>query len=250
MKIILNIATHGDEKIGSKVAQEIEKLNIDKDILTVLIANQKAFDLGKRCIDQDLNRSFPGNQNGNYEERRAYELSPIIKSADIVIDIHSTTSELKDAVIVTKLDDKTLECIKVIQPKHALVMKATKDNALISQAKVGIAFEYGKDNDQATVKKTTVGIKRLLNHLGLISRKIPKSKIKTTYYDVVATVEKPEGYTLLKTIKNYRLVSKGKVFAKNGKHTIVADQDFYPILFGNSNYEEIFGFKAVKINIT
>ena len=66
MKIILNIATHGDEYIGFKVTTEIRKLNIDKNILEVQIANEKAFALKTRYLDQDLNRSFPGKQDGNY----------------------------------------------------------------------------------------------------------------------------------------------------------------------------------------
>jgi succinylglutamate desuccinylase len=62
MKIILNILTHGNERIGLKVAREIEKLNIDKNILSVQIANKKAFEFKKNFIDQDLNRSFPGKK--------------------------------------------------------------------------------------------------------------------------------------------------------------------------------------------
>ncbi len=249
MKILLNIATHGNEKIGQRVVKELEKLNIDKKTLVVQIANERAFRLNKRCIDQDLNRSFPGKKNGNYEERRAYELSPIIKSADIVIDLHSTTSALKDAFIVTKLDKKTLEYTKVIQPKYVLIMNATKNNALISQAKVGIAFEYGKDNDIFVVRKIVIGVKKILKHLKIIHANLPNSKIVTSYFDVTSTVDKPKGYKLLKKIKNYKIVCKGEVYAKKGNLKLIAKKDFYPIIFGDKNYKDIFGFEAKKINI-
>ena len=155
MKIILNILTHGDEEIGLKVAKEIKKLNIVEKFFSIQIANEKAAKLSKRFIDQDLNRSFPGKSNGNYEQRLASKLLPVIKSADIVLDIHSTTSNLKDALIVTKLDKETLKYIKIIQPKYALLMNITKSNALISNAKVGLAFEYGKDKNVRVIKKST-----------------------------------------------------------------------------------------------
>lgn len=249
MKVIINIATHGDEKIGVAVAKNIEKLNIDKNTLAIQIANMRAFRLNKRYIDQDLNRSFGGKKDGNYEERRAYELSPVIRSADLVIDIHSTTSSSKDAVIVTKLDKKTLKYVKAIQPKYVLIMNATKNNALISQAKIGIAFEYGKDKDQATIRKTTFGIKRLLNYLGIINTKIENRKVDAEYFEVGSIVPKPNGFKLIKGIKNYKLIKKGSVYAAKKDKELRAKSDFYPILFGEKKYENFFGFKGRKIKI-
>ncbi len=247
MKIILNILTHGDERIGLKVAREIKKMDIEKNTLIVQIANMRAFKLRKRFIDQDLNRSFPGKKNGNHEEKIAYKVSPIIKSADIVIDIHSTKSELKDAIIVTKFNIATKKYIKVIQPKYVLVMNATKDRSLISQAKIGLAFEYGKDNDPVVFRKIVRDIKKLFYHLGLINVKLSERKIITQYFDVISEVTKPKGYKLLKKIKNYKIVRKGEVFATNDKHQLIAEEDFYPILFGDKNYKNIFGFKGKKI---
>ncbi|MFA7252698.1 MAG: succinylglutamate desuccinylase/aspartoacylase family protein [Candidatus Paceibacterota bacterium] len=248
MKIILNIGTHGDEKIGGLVIKELSKLKTSENIFTVQIANEKAYKLNKRFIDQDLNRSFPGKKSGNHEEKLAYMLSPIIKSADIVIDLHSTTSELKDALIVTKLNRKTKEYIKVIQPRNVLIMKATKSTALISQAKVGIAFEYGKDMDPLVVKKISLGILSLFNHLGLIKIKTPKAKFKSRYFSVNSAVKKPRGYKLLNKIRNYKLIKKGETYAVYGNKKLVAGEDFYPILFGQKNYEDIFGFKGQKLS--
>lgn len=244
MKIILNILTHGDERVGLKVVKEVEKLNIDKNTLVIHVANEKAFQLRKRFIDQDLNRSFPGKKDGNYEEKLAYKISPIIKSADIVIDIHSTKSELKDTVIVTKLDEATKKCIKSIRPKYVLVMNATKDKALISQAKIGFAFEYGKNNDLATLKKVVTDIKKLFYYIGLIDIKPSRSKKITQYFDVISEVARPRGFKLLKKTINYKLVHKGEAFATNGKNLLVAKESFYPILFGEKNYKNIFGFKG------
>ncbi|MBI4652835.1 succinylglutamate desuccinylase/aspartoacylase family protein [Candidatus Kuenenbacteria bacterium] len=247
MKILLNILTHGDERIGLKVVREIQKLNIDKKILFVQVANKKAFKSKKRFIEQDLNRSFPGKKNGNYEERLAYKLSTTIKSVNLVLDIHSTRSELKDAIIVTKLDGETLKYVKAIQPKYVLVMNATKNNALISQAKIGIAFEYGKDNDPNVLKKIVQDIKRVFYYISLINVKLHKRKQITNYFNVISEIKKPRGYKLLKKIKNYKLVYKGEAFACRGDNYLIAEEDFYPILFGEKNYKNIFGFMGKKL---
>lgn len=247
-KIILTIGTHGDEKIGLKVVEALSKFPIIKGELIVHIGNEKAFNINKRFIDQDLNRAFPGKKDGNYEERRAYELLPLIKSADIVIDIHSTTSELKDAVIVTQLNKKTQEYIDIISPKYALIMKATKKNALISYAKVGIAFEYGKDNDPNAIRKVVLGIRRLLAYIEMIdsfgkNRKTPNS----IFFTVNKVIPKNKNALLNKNIKNYKLVEKGQVYATVDGKKIIAKNNFYPILFGQNNYDDIFGFAAKKI---
>ena len=247
MKIILNILTHGDEKIGLKVAGEIKKLNIDEEVFSVQIANEKATKLSKRFIDQDLNRSFPGKNKGNYEQRLASKLLPNIKSADIVLDIHSTTSNLKDALIVTKLDKQTLKYIKIIQPKYALLMNITKKSALISGAKIGLAFEYGRDKDIKIIKKIVKDIKKVLASVGLINFKYSRSKKTTKFFSIDSEFKKEKRDKLFRGIKNYQLVKKGKIVAKRDNEFVFAKKDFYPILFGENNYKDIFGFQGKSI---
>lgn len=248
MKIILNILTHGDERIGIKVAREFNKLSSVRGTLVIQVANQRAYRRKRRFIDQDLNRSFPGKKNGNYEERLAYKLSAAITSADLVIDIHSTKSELRDSLIVTKLDNKTLQYIRAIQPKYVMVMKVTSAQALISQAKVGIAFEYGKDNDPHVAKKIVRDVRKLFSYMGLLNLKFPRSKHKTKYFRVYSEVKKPKAFTLLSHVKNYQLIRSGERYASNGKDFLVAKSPFYPILFGSQNYKTIFGFAGKKFS--
>lgn len=248
MKILLNILTHGDETIGLKVAEEIGRLNLNKEDVFIHEANRKAYDLGKRFVDQDLNRSFPGKAIGNHEERLAFEISPLVKGADIVLDIHSTISTLKDALIVTKLDKKTCEYIKAIHPKYVVMFKnGIKDKVLISSAKVGFVFEYGNNDDSETVKKIVTDIKRLLSYLNIISEKFSEKNFEISYFEVFSEASKPSGFRLASDVDNYKLVKKGETFALKGEKSIKAEEDFYPILFGNSNYDEIFGFKSRKI---
>ncbi len=243
MKIVLNILTHGDETIGLAVAKEIKKNKILQGTLLVHIANKLAHKRKRRFIDEDLNRAFPGRAKGNHEQRLAHKILPLITSADIVIDIHSTKSDLKDAVIITALHKKTREYIEVINPKYVLLMNATKKNALISNAKVGIAFEYGKNGDKRALKKIVRDIERLLAYLQMISKKYTTEKAKTKWFDVHSTVPKEKGMRVLPNIQNYKLVKKNSVYATLGKEKIKATEDFYPILFGSGKtYKDIFGF--------
>lgn len=249
MNIILNIATHGNETIGHRVAEKLRGLKFKTGTLQVQVANPLAYKKQKRFIDQDLNRSFPGKNNGNYEQRIAARLLPIIKSADVVIDIHSTTSGLKNALIITKSDKKTLACAKAICPKYILLMSFSRTHSLISNAKVGIAFEYGADKDQKTINKTALGIKRLLAHLEMISKEKFKTKCKkrSLFFNVEEVIRKPSGAILKPTIKNYKIIKKGETYAYGPEgQEIKAERDFYPILFGEKNYKDYFGFASYK----
>lgn len=247
MKVLLNILTHGDETVGLGVAKAIKKNKIEKGELRINIANELAYTRKKRFIDEDLNRVFPGKRKGNHEQMLAYKISALTKSADVVIDIHSTKSGLKDALIVTKLNNKTSEYINIINPKYLLLMSATKSNALISSAKVGIAFEYGHDKDKLALQNIIRDIEKLLSYLGLISKKFKKTKARTTWFDVYKEVPKIKKAQLRPTIKNYKLIKKNSVYALSGKEKIKATEDFYPILFGKNSYKTIFGFAAKQL---
>jgi succinylglutamate desuccinylase len=243
MKIILNILTHGNETIGLAVAKELKKNKIIHGTLLVHTANELAYKRKVRFIDEDLNRAFPGNPKGNHEQRLAYKILPRIMSADIVIDIHSTKSDLKDALIITTLNNKTRKLIEVINPKYVLLMSATKKNALISNAKVGIAFEYGKNGDKLALQKIVRDIERLLSRLKMISKTCKAGRSKTKWFDVHSTVPKTSKAKVLPSIQNYKLVKKNSVYAVAGKEKIKATEDFYPILFGSGKtYKDIFGF--------
>jgi succinylglutamate desuccinylase len=248
MKIILNVATHGNERIGFAVVRELKKCGL-LEHFSVQIGNDLAAKKRRRFIDQDLNRSFPGKRGGNYEERRAYELGPAIRSADMVIDLHSTTSGLRDALIVTKLDKKTKACVMMIRPKYLLVMDCTKHNALISSAKVGVGFEYG-DDSRTTAKRITVSLKRLLAGLRILKRVMPARHGRTVCFRVFGKTEKPKGYILAKGIVNYRLVRKGQIIAMRGSEKLRAKRNFYPVLFGEKNYEDYFGFTAERVALS
>lgn len=252
-KILLVGSTHGHEKIGLKVIEELKKLNIDKSLLDFEIGNPQASEKNIPFVENDLNRIFPGKEHGTYEEMRAYELSPKIKSAELVIDIHSTnTTDLSDRsmLIVTTYNEATTELIDIINPPKVLYMKYKGSSALISQATIGIAFEYGKDTSIDVLNAILHDIANILLSFNIIetnpyTTSKPKSKTQTfEVYDVFKK-EFVGPYKLNSKLKNFELTKKEEEVCEIdlNKH-ILADEDFVPILFGENRYTEILGFKA------
>lgn len=250
-RILLNSCTHGSERVGLQVIKYFKKVNILRGTLVVNIANEQAVKSRKRFIGSDLNRVFPGKKEGNHEERLAYQMKPFIEAFDVVVDIHSTESGVSSSLIVTKLSQQTKEIIKAVAPEKVLYMntKPKTLNALISSAKVGVAFEYGKDKDKKTYTETVQGVRRLLQHYSMIKSEITKKSItKTEFYEIYEKEEKPSGFEISSSIKNFHLVKKGELVGANKKgEKIYAKESFYPVLFGKNTYKTIFGFKARKI---
>lgn len=248
-KILIVAATHGDEQIGIKVQDEIKKIPIKNGQVDFLIANERALAEKQRYIDSDLNRVFPGLKDGNHEERLAYSLSEKIKDYDVVIDIHSTTSELKDALIVTKLDSETKKIIKVVNPKYLLYMKISENTALISGAKIGLAFEYGKDDDAKALESIVGDIKKILFYLHIIEDNESNRDFSTQAFEINKSFPKKDDSSLDSNIENYKLVKKGEIVGYSNEEPIISEEDFYPVLFGEKNYETMFGFVGKKIEL-
>jgi succinylglutamate desuccinylase len=255
-KILIVGSTHGHERIGLSVIQELRKLNIDKNILDFEIGNPRASEQNVPFTESDLNRSFPGKETGTYEEVRAFELSKKILEAEIVIDIHSTnTTDLSDnsMLIVTKYDEKTKEIIDIINPPKVLYMRYKGDNALISQAKVGIAFEYGKDTSKDVLQAILYDICKLLISIEAVKDNPyhnPRAKVETETFEVYDVFKKTfiGKHKSDKDVINFKICKKDTVICEteNGEK-IISDQDFIPILFGENRYTEILGFKSRKI---
>ena len=257
MKILIVGSTHGHEKIGLKVIDELQKLNLDNAQIEFIVGNPKASELGVPFNESDLNRVFPGKLDGNYEEKRAYELSKKIKQSDLVIDIHSTkTTDLieNSMIIVTKYDEETKQLLNLISPPKILVMRYKSDNALISQAKIGIAFEYGLDDSETVLTATLHDIVVILMNYELIDLNPysnPRVPSPSSVFDVYDAFKKDfEGdYILSDKIENFKQILNGEVVYKTNLNiAIVANEDFYPILFGKNRYKDIIGFIAKKIS--
>lgn len=248
--VLVNACTHGHETVGASVIEILKTLPLISGTLLFNIANEQAKERGVDYIETDLNRSFPGNAAGTYEEQIASFLHPIVKACDVVIDIHSTNT-IKDPrdrmLILTKYDDATRAVAQHIVVSRTIVMEATQNNALISDAPVGLGFEFG-GNDRETVVFTTQQVCEVLISLGCIARDVADSVgvspvcTEQQVYRAYDTFPKTPTMRLSDTVHNFTLVHAGDVVAYEGDVPIRAKKDFIPILFGEGRYETMFGF--------
>lgn len=173
---------------------------------------------------------------------------------DYVIDIHSTVLGMKNCLIIEDNSDIVQKMISACgNCKTVLHMTATKGLSLFTATRVGdkiipaIAFEYG-DNSPEVTEKCFEDIYKILKALELVKSESVVSENVPDQFECYESFKKNLGDVLVNKIENYTLVRKGEVIAmsKVGEE-ILAPEDFYPILFGETNYTTIFGFKGIKI---
>lgn len=239
---------HGDEFVGQRIIDELAKSRCLKGSLKTIIANPVAVAVGKRFIDQDLNRSFPGDENSKMlEERIAAQLLTEISGNDYVIDIHSTSSDTEDVVIIKKRDKIINQMIEIIRPRRVLLMPKDYGNGALVNFCSGISIEYGSHGSEETFIKSLSDIKKLMCHLGMIEDVGITEEKQTEFYKVFSVANKPRNFQISESVHNFVKINQGDILGYADETPVLAGEDFYPVLFGEKAYQDIIGFKAKKI---
>lgn len=113
-RIAIVSGIHGDEFEGQYICYEVARRlleNIDMLIGTVDIypaLNPLGLDMAERSVpglDMDLNRLFPGNENGTAMERAAAAIIGDLAGADFCIDVHASDVFVKEIPQVRVSED-------------------------------------------------------------------------------------------------------------------------------------------------
>lgn len=164
-RILVVGCLHGNETLGKDVFDLIAEQASDFDNLACVVANLPAYHKDKRYIDQDLNRSFPGSSTGNAEQKLAAEIMKLVTDADMVIDIHTTTSPGFDRAAITgPLNPQKQDIFSAFGLNKVVIMEpVVLATSLIGNSKNGVSIEYGLDQlrDGKLAKEIVESIKKL-----------------------------------------------------------------------------------------
>jgi hypothetical protein len=179
-------AVHGDEPCGARAVERLlaEAPPVERPVKLV-VANEAALADGVRCVDEDLNRAFPGDPRAEtHEGRLAYDLGRELRGCT-TLAIHSTRSWAEPFAVVRSTDavtrgvcprlpvDAVVETDaytegRLVALPHALEVEAGRqgtpaaaENAhrvtLAFLAATGVLGTSGPDPAERPVDGTTVG---------------------------------------------------------------------------------------------
>ena len=224
MKLVIGIVAclHGNELLGKHVIELLKKVSLRRGAFSFILANKEAMRQNKRFIHTDLNRCFPGSEKGNHEERLAAELMKQLEKCDYVIDIHSTTADTENFVVITKNQARKLAFSAPLK-KLVIMQKAIAGNkSLIDNVNCGISIEFNRKTKAGHVKEIV---------LKTIENLIKGKQVKKEVYSVYGMKKK----------------DKRDIQLTNFKKTTLDKEAFYPVLFGEKEYKDFLCLKAELI---
>ena len=218
-KILIIIATHGDEPIGISVVKNLKKIKLDK-YFDCLVANPRALNKNMRFINFDLNRSYPGKKKSLlYEEKKAYKNFKIIKQYQYVIDIHEASQGINNFIIVSRKKISNFFPINFINLNKVLLWPSSNNlnGSIGSVLKNAIGLEFGVKNKNRSmvITKASKIIQEFIDiiYFNKISQNPRKKKIFYVY-----------GKLMKNEFKNKadKLTDFNKIIFNN--------EEFYPLL--------------------
>ncbi len=223
IKVVIVCCLHGDEVFGERVfAHYTNKLD-QMNGIRLILANQEAYNNGTRFIDDDLNRSFPGNEHGNHEERLATQILPFISNIRYVLDIHTTTSDVVMTPIICNESDDVKKILNLTSSQEVASMgNGIAGHSLIGQVAAGVSLEFNKD-----YAKTEAALDEVKQVVDGLLKEIPHEPQERHIFDIVGSI--PAEQELVGEAANFK------------KDNILGG---YPFLLYEKSYKPKKGFYA------
>lgn len=234
-RICVVSGTHGDELEGQYVCWELirrvkENLDLLDGVLEVYPAlnplGVNSMTRGIPQFDLDMNRIFPGNENGTFAEYTAAKLIEDISGADIVIDIHASNiflreipqvriNEISQDMLVPLAKHVNVDFIwvhsnaTVLEGTLAYSLNTTGTPCLVVEMGVGmrITESYGQ--------QLTDGIINLMHEMGIWKGDAPAIREPIiSKDDRVSFLNANESGVFLPTAKHSEKIRKGDEIGK------------------------------------
>ncbi len=240
---------HGDEKTGIKAVKSLSDLSaagekeLNEGKLTIILENEDAIKIGKRSItpERNLNRMFSDSHLAGpdldfYESRRAHELVPILPSADISLDIHSTSVPTPPFLpcAFSPRHEKAYRWfdagIVLADPGFILGGQcSTTDEYVDYCGGIGICFETGYANDTSRLPAVMKGILNILADQGMIDASepvvppVPSYRVYRLIRKVILT---QDGFRYARGFpQSFQEVKKGELIGYHGDLPETAEED-------------------------
>lgn len=223
--MFVSAAVHGDEIIGVEIVRRLAKSSALKGLagtlLLVPIVNAFGFISHSRYLPdrRDLNRSFPGSQNGSLASQLAYRfLNDVVALCDIGIDLHSAAVHRVNLpqIRINADDSRALEMAQAFEPP-VIIQSPVRDGSLRSAAaKLGVPvllYEAGEALrlDEFSARVGVKGTLKVMKQIGMIKeRSIRLGKVTPPLVRHSAWLRAPEG-GILRVMRNVGdIVRKGE----------------------------------------
>lgn len=233
---------HGKEQCGRNAMAEILDSGVSfEQPVKYIVANEEAASApggGTQYIDDDLNRSFPGDRGAASHERRlAAQLLDELRGHR-VLDVHSTLSGGTPFALFLSHTNRRL--VRATGLDRAVDAEHRAGRGALIEFVDGVSVECGLRGTPDATETARGVILNFLAAFGIVD--VDHRLSDPVVYEITDSVDHPdyefEG-------ENFSLVERGERFA-SGERTLRARDPFYPVLMSSDGYDEKLGYRAKR----
>lgn len=221
--LFLSAAVHGDEINGVEIIRRILSLasikRLKGTLLAIPIVNVFGFDGHSRYLPdrRDLNRNFPGREQGTLAGRLAnIFMTEIVARSDIGIDLHTAAIHRDNfPQIRADLKDKQLNVLARAFSSPVLLHSAPPDGSLrasaASESVPVMVYEAGEALrfDEVSIRVAVRGVLNVMRELGMLQKPKRKTAKPAVLLRSSAWVRASKSGILRAQVKLGDMVSKG-----------------------------------------
>jgi len=249
-RVLIVAGLHGDEVVGVATARilidKLKNMTIRGTVKIIPIANELGLYIGSRAnpIDgKDLNRVFPGNENGTVSERLAAKIWSLALESDYIIDLHGC-GELCIPHILTLFisSDKSADLAKLIPIEYVVGSQAIRGQLFVEAAYVGkhavlIEIPGTRSFRWSIAEDIAMRLLSFLASIGIVKRQSMEIKQKL-FKGYVSIVSSYEGL-LRRCVEPGAEVEQGMSIAEVEGEKIVAPVSGFVVMVTESKFVRI-----------
>jgi succinylglutamate desuccinylase len=236
---------HGDEPCGVHAVETLLSADVEfQRPVKFVIANEEAQRRDERYVDEDLNRVFPGDPDGDtHESRLAHELSMEVADCQ-VLALHSTQSYEGLFALVDQVREYERRICPRLSVDAVVETCDFTEGRLFEVTRRLIEVECGFQGSDTAAANAVQVTREFLAAVGALPEDEAPHREQLPVYRLTHSVPKDsaEAYNVFAT--NFRQVRSGQTYAAADGQEYVAENDFYPVLMSPYGYEDVFGYAA------
>jgi len=241
---------HGDEPCGR---DGIEAVLADPPAVNqpvkFIVVNEQALAAGKRYIETDLNRVFPGDPESDVTELRlAAELAEELQGCT-VLSLHSTKSYGGMFALVDEMTELARSVCPKLSVDAVVRTKGNNEGRLFSVAPSTIEIECGNQGSPEAAENAEQVIREFLAALSVTDEPSPVRNESLPVFQLGAPIPKDPAAEHGVVVRNFERVAKGDPVAAADGETLYADEEFYPVLLSAEGYEDVFGYVGTHVGM-